>query len=90
MKTTLDLNDALLANAKSLAARQRSSLTRLIEEGLELRLRAGTTANGEKKKRAPLVPVYAVKGKGKSGLVAGLNPLSNKAMLEAVDNDQVR
>ena len=90
MKTTLDLNDALLANAKSLAARQRSSLTRLIEEGLELRLRAGTASNCAKKKRAPLVPVYAVKGKGKGGLVAGLNPLSNKAMLEAADSDPVR
>ena len=90
MKTTLDLNDALLANAKSLAARQRSSLTRLIEEGLALRLRAGTTSNGAKKKRVPSIPVYAVKGKGKSGLVAGLNPLSNKAMLEAVDRNPVR
>ena len=90
MKTTLDLNGALLANAKSLAARQRSSLTRLIEEGLELRLRARTTSNGAKKKRVPLVPVYAVKGKGNRGLVAGLNPLSNKAMLEAVDSDPVR
>ena len=90
MKTTLDLNDALLASAKSLAARQRSSLTRLIEEGLELRLRAGTTSNGAKKKRVPLLPVYAVKGKGKGGLVAGLDPSSNKAMLKAVDGDQLR
>jgi hypothetical protein len=90
MKTTLDLNDALLANAKSLAARQRTSLTRLIEEGLELRLRTGTATKGAKKTRVPSVPVYAVKGKGKSGLVAGLNPLSNKAMLEAVDSDLVR
>jgi hypothetical protein len=40
MKTTLDLNDALLTDAKALAARQRTSLTRLIEEGLQLRLRA--------------------------------------------------
>jgi hypothetical protein len=90
MKTTLDLNDTLLANAKSLAARQRSSLTRLIEEGLELRLRAGTTPYGAKGKRVPSLPVYAVRGKGKGGLVAGLNPLSNKAMLEAVDGDPVR
>ena len=90
MKTTLDLNDTLLANAKSLAARQRTSLTRLIEEGLELRLRTGTMSNGARKKRISSVPVYAAKGKGKSGLVAGLNPLSNKAMLEAVDSDPVR
>ena len=40
MKTTLDLNDQLLADAKALAAQQRTSLTRLIEEGLQLRLRA--------------------------------------------------
>jgi hypothetical protein len=90
MKTTLDLNDTLLANAKSLAARQRTSLTRLIEEGLALRLRTGTASNGARKKRLPPVPVYAVKGKRKSGLVAGLNPLSNKAMLVAVDSDPVR
>lgn len=90
MKITIDLNDALLANAKSLAARQRTSLTRLIEEGLELRLRTGTASDGAKKKRVPSVPVYAVKGKSKSGLIPGLNPLSNKAMLEAVDSDPVR
>ncbi len=90
MKTTLDLNDALLANAKSLAARQRSSLTRLIEEGLELRLRAGARPVGARRKGAPTVPVFSVRGKRKSGLVAGLNPLSNKAMLEAVDDDTAR
>jgi len=39
MKTTLNLNDALLTQAKALAAQQRTSLTRLIEEGLQLRLR---------------------------------------------------
>lgn len=34
MRTTLDLNDDLLARAKAEAARQRTSLTRLIERGL--------------------------------------------------------
>jgi hypothetical protein len=90
MKTTLDLNDALLANAKALAAQEHSSLTRLIEEGLELRLRAGASSNSAKKKPVPSVPVYVVKGKGKSGLVAGCYPLSNKAMLETVDSDAAR
>jgi len=37
MKTTLNLNDQLLADAKALAAQQRKSLTRLIEERLQLR-----------------------------------------------------
>lgn len=90
MKTTLDLNDTLLASAKSFAARQRSSLTRLIEEGLELRLRAGNRPIVATKKGVSKVPVFSVKGKRKSGLVAGINPLSNKDMLEAADDNSVR
>ena len=35
MKTTLNLNDQLLADAKALASQQRTSLTRLIEEALQ-------------------------------------------------------
>ena len=78
MKTTLDLNDALLTDAKMMAAQQRTSLTRLIEEGLQLRLRA---------RRAPIkrlrLPIYL----GKGGLVPGLDGLSNKALLDAADRD---
>ncbi|MGH8577935.1 MAG: DUF6364 family protein [Gammaproteobacteria bacterium] len=33
MRTTLDINDALLAKAKAVAAQEQTSLTRLIEEG---------------------------------------------------------
>jgi hypothetical protein len=80
MKTTLDLNDQLLADAKALAAQQRTSLTRLIEEGLQLRIRA--QANPSKRRRVRL-PAY----KGRGGLVAGVNPLSNKALLEALGDD---
>ena len=80
MKTTLDINDALLANAKSLAARQRTSLTRLIEEGLQLRLRCTPPAA---KAGKPKIPVF----KGRGGLVPGLDPSSNKAMLDAADDD---
>ena len=80
MKTTLDLNDALLTKAKSLAAQQRTSLTRLIEEGLQLRLRAKADAAERRRVRLP-----AFNGRG--GLVAGVNPLSNKAMLEALGDD---
>ena len=78
MKTTLDLNDTLLTNAKMLAAQQRTSLTRLIEEGLQLRLRV----RGAPIKRVRL-PVYL----GKGGLVPGLDGLSNKALLDAADRD---
>ena len=80
MKTTLDINDTLLATAKALAARRRTSLTRLIEEGLQLRLRSSRGATKASKRK---IPVF----KGRGGLVAGLNPSSNKAMLDAADDD---
>ena len=57
MKTTLNLNDALVTQAKTLAAQQRTSLTRLIEEGLQLRLRARPAST-----RATRLPVYRGKG----------------------------
>ncbi len=80
MKTTLNLNDQLVADAKALAAQQRTSLTRLIEEGLQLRLRA--KADTVKRARIRL-PVF----KGRGGLVQGVNPLSNKALLKALGDD---
>lgn len=83
MKTTLDINDALLRNAKALAAQQRTSLTRVIEEGLQLRLRAGSGVQTARKSRGPVIPVY----RGRGGLVAGVDPLSNKALLDAMDDD---
>ena len=80
MKTTLNINDSLLANAEALAAQQRTSLTRLIEEGLQLRLRFSATANKAGRRK---IPVF----KGRGGMVAGIIPTSNKAMLDAADND---
>jgi hypothetical protein len=79
MKTTLDINDQLLASAKTLAAQQRTSLTRLIEEGLQMRLRAQAAPRRGK----PRLPVF----KGRGGLVAGVDPLSNKALLAALGDD---
>ncbi|NMG32298.1 DUF6364 family protein [Aromatoleum evansii] len=78
MKTTLNLNDVLLAQAKALAAQQHTTLTRLIEEGLQLRLRA---------QRASVKPVRLPIYRGKGGLVPGLDGLSNKALLDAADQD---
>lgn len=80
MKTTLNINDALLADAKAAATRQRTSVTRLIEEGLQLRLRTGASV---RRSRRRALPVY----RGRGGLVAGVNSLSNKALLEAADDD---
>ena len=80
MKTTLDINDQLLADAKALAVQQRTSLTRLIEEGLQLRLRAHVVVRPRGKLRLPVF-------KGRGGLVAGVDPLSNKALLNALGAD---
>jgi hypothetical protein len=80
MKTTLDIDDELLVKAKALSARERKSLTALIEEGLRLRLRRSGFV-----KRSPRVAVAVYRGKG--GLVAGVDPLSNRSLLEAADDD---
>ena len=81
MKTTLDLNDTLLAEAKALAARERTSLTRLIEEGLHWRLRAR-----EIRATAVKIPVYP----GLGGLAPGLTGTSNRALWDAADRDAGR
>ena len=80
MKTTLDINDTLLAHARTVAGQQSTSLTRLIEEGLRLGLRRPrvTSKVGEGK-----TPVF----KGCGGLVAGVYPRRNKAMLDPADDD---
>ena len=80
MKTTLNINDVLLADAKALAARQHTSLTRLIEEGLQLRLRSGAAS---KKAAKVKIPVF----RGRGGLATGVDPCSNQSMLDAADND---
>jgi len=79
VKTTLNLNDALVVRAKALAAREGTSLTRLIEDGLGLRLRPASTRSGGR--RRPL-PVYA----GKGGLTQAVaDPLSHRSLLDAAD-----
>ena len=80
MKTTLDIDDELLVKAKAFSARERKSLTLLIEEGLRLRLRRQT---GGPKKAAAVLAIY----RGKGGLVKGVDPLSNRSMLDAADDD---
>ena len=79
MKTTLNINDELLIRAKAASAREKKSLTALIEEGLQLRLRrrrAGRVSAGKS------LPVY----RGKGGLAPGIDPRSNRSMLDAADD----
>jgi hypothetical protein len=79
MKTTLDIDDELLVRAKAASARERKSLTALIEEGLRLRLRRSHSSG---RKTRPPIPTFA----GKGGLVAGVDPLSNRSLLDAADD----
>lgn len=80
MRTTLDIDDGLLTKAKSLAAKEHTSLTRLIEQGLALRLRAQVTPPGRNR---PALPVYA----GKKGLQTTVaDALTHRALLDAADD----
>ncbi|HET9644901.1 MAG TPA: DUF2191 domain-containing protein [Burkholderiaceae bacterium] len=81
MKTTLDLDDELLSKAKARAALERKSLTRLIEEGLALRLRSG--GNRAAARRSGSIPVFT---RG-TGMSADIDPTSNRSMLDAADVD---
>jgi hypothetical protein len=79
MKTTLDIDDRLLIEAKARAARERTSLTKLIERGLSLVLRA---APGQPGKKIDL-PV----SKEPDGLRPGIDPCSNKALFRAAEGN---
>ncbi len=79
MRTTLDIEDGLLTKAKTLAAKEHTSLTRLIEQGLALRLRAPVRPSNRQR---PALPVYAGKG-GLRTTVA--DALSHRALLDAAD-----
>jgi hypothetical protein len=78
MKTTLNLRDDLVAQAKALATKESTTLTKMIEEGLALRLR---------RQSAPLIgvlrdlPVSRCGG----GLRPGIDGTSNRSLLEAAD-----
>jgi hypothetical protein len=80
MKTTLDLDAALLARAKARGAHERVSVTRLIEEGLRMRLRGPQRPARRGGPRR--LPVY----RGRSGLAPGIDPRSNRSLLDAADD----
>ena len=77
MKTTLDLRDDLLARAKELAAKERTSLTKMIEEGLTLRLRRQRASRRTLKE----LPLSVRTG----GLREGIDGASNRSLLDAAD-----
>lgn len=81
MRTTLDIDDTLLAEAKALAARERTTLTRLIEQGLAIRLRSRPSPKPPRPTRLPVYP-------GRGGLQAGVaDATTHRALLDAADDD---
>lgn len=81
MRTTLDINDRLMAEAKSLAARRGLSLKALVEEALRERLHA----RGDNPRAAVLLPTYSG-----DGLQPGVDLSDSAALLEAMDADARR
>ena len=81
MKTTLNIHDTLLQEAKTFAAQQRTTLTRLIEEGLRMRLQP-KQADKRSNTAIKLPTLPSKKGRG---LQPGIDPLSNKSLYDAAD-----
>jgi hypothetical protein len=79
MKTTLNLSDDLVAAAKALATKERITLTKMIEEGLVLRLRRRKTRQTRKFKDLPVSPKSG-------GLRPGIDGTSNRSLFDAADD----
>lgn len=78
MKTTLDLHDDLLARVKALAALEHKTRTKLVEEGLVLRLRRDKKPVASTLRDLP-------RSKRRGGLVGGIDGASNRSLLDAAD-----
>ena len=79
MRTTLNIDDELLIEAKAQAARRRTTLTALVEQGLSLVI---SQPPSEPAKTVDL-PVF----KGKQGVHKGVDLTSNRSMFDACDAD---
>jgi hypothetical protein len=78
MRTTVDLPDELLRQARARAAEEGTTLTALLADGLRLRLRGSAPSAGTR----PL-PRSTVGG----GLQPWIDPASTASLLDAADDD---
>lgn len=78
MRTTLDINDRLLAEAKSLAARRGLSLKALVEEALRERLHSRNL----KARQVPELPTFTG-----HGLQPGVDLTDSASLQELMDAD---
>jgi hypothetical protein len=78
MRTTLNLDETLLADFKLIAARSHRSLSSVIQDAL----REALAARAQRSPRAPLeLPVF----RGGGGVLPGVDLDSNAALLDLVD-----
>lgn len=78
MRTTIDLPDELLRQARRRAAAEGTTLTALLADGLRLRL---APAHGGPREARPL-PISEVGG----GMHPWIDPASNASILDAADD----
>jgi hypothetical protein len=78
MKTTLNIQDDLLAKAKALAAKERTTLTKMVEEGLTLRIRERKAPIHKPLKELPI-------SKRHGGLCEGIDGTSNRSLFDAAE-----
>lgn len=81
MRTTIYLPDDLLAKAKELAAKSKTTLTALIEEALRERL---SRRNPRKKSS-----VWKMKTYGSGGVLPGVDLDDSAALLDLMDSEFV-
>ncbi len=79
MRTTVDLPDELLREARRRAADEGTTLTALLAEGLRLRLAGAGGARGRRRK----LPVSDAGG----GLQPWVDPASNASLYDAANGD---
>lgn len=78
MRTTIDLPDELLVQARRRAADEGTTLTAMLADGLRLRLEREAPPHGTRRR----LPVSRVRG----GMRAGIDPASNASLLDAADD----
>jgi hypothetical protein len=78
MRTTVDLPDELLRQARQRAAKDGTTLTALLADGLRLRLDERPVGRSRRR-----LPVSRVGG----GLQPWIDPASNASLLDAADDD---
>jgi hypothetical protein len=79
MRTTVDLPDELLRQARKRAAEEGTTLTALLADGLRLRLGGASGAPARRRR----LPVSTLGG----GMQPWIDPASNASLLDAADDD---